>query len=126
VLPARPQVGGCGGYGTALRDWNLVGLALVSLALVSVGIAPMLVLMPTTRNCTAKWPPDDGPDLRGRHRRRAPAQLPITRLGKERRPMPYLALGIGLWLVARAVSSWPPRRCDLGRALLVCSSAYYE
>lgn len=93
-----------GGYATALRDPSLVRLCLVNLALVSAGIAPMLVLMPAY----AKVHGEVGESAIGviyavNTLTVLVAQIPITRLAEGRRRMPLLALGTSLWIVAWAV-----------------------
>jgi predicted MFS family arabinose efflux permease len=93
-----------GGYATALRDPSLVRLCLVNLALVSAGIAPMLVLMPAY----AKVHGEVGESAIGviyavNTLTVLVAQIPITRLAEGRRRMPLLAFGTALWIVAWAV-----------------------
>lgn len=90
-----------GGYRIALRDRSLVRLCLVNLALVSAGIAPMLVLMPAY----AKLHGDVGEGAIGliyaaNTLTVLVAQIPITRFAEGRRRMPLLALGASLWIVA--------------------------
>lgn len=90
-----------GGYRIALRDRSLVRLCLVNLALVSAGIAPMLVLMPAY----AKLHGDVGEGAIGliyaaNTLTVLVAQIPITRFAEGRRRMPLLALGTSLWIVA--------------------------
>jgi predicted MFS family arabinose efflux permease len=93
-----------GGYLTALRDRSLVRLCLVNLALVSAGIAPMLVLMPAY----AKVHGEVGEGAIGiiyavNTLTVLLAQIPLTRLAEGRRRMPLLALGTLLWIVAWSV-----------------------
>jgi predicted MFS family arabinose efflux permease len=93
-----------GGYASAIRDPSLVRLCLVNLALVSAGIAPMLVLMPAY----AKVHGDIGESAIGAIYAANTltvllAQIPITRLAEGRRRMPLLALGTSLWVLAWAV-----------------------
>ena len=93
-----------GGYATALRDPSLVRLCLVNLALVSAGIAPMLVLMPAY----AKVHGQVGESAIGviyavNTLTVLLAQIPITRFAEGRRRMPLLALGTSLWILAWAV-----------------------
>jgi len=92
-----------GGYASALRDPSLVRLCLVNLALVSAGIAPMLVLMPAY----AKVHGDVGESAIGaiyavNTLTVLLAQIPITRFAEGRRRMPLLALGTSLWILAWA------------------------
>jgi predicted MFS family arabinose efflux permease len=101
--PAERRSSG-GGYRTALRDPSLVRLCLVNLALVSAGIAPMLVLMPAY----AKVHGEVGESVIGliyavNTLTVLVAQIPITRLAEGHRRMPLLALGSSLWIVAWAV-----------------------
>jgi MFS family permease len=102
-LPKRPPRAAvsAGGYLAALRDSGLVRLCLVNLALVSAGIAPMLVLMPAY----AKLHGEVGEGTIGVIYAINTAtillgQIPITRLSEGRRRMPLLALGTSLWIVA--------------------------
>ena len=93
-----------GGYASALRDRSLVRLCLVNLALVSAGIAPMLVLMPAY----AKVHGEVGETAIGviyaaNTLTVLLAQIPITRFAEGRRRMPLLALGTALWIVAWVV-----------------------
>ena len=93
-----------GGYATALRDRSLVRLCLVNLALVSAGIAPMLILMPAY----AKVHGNVGEGAIGviyavNTLTVLLAQIPITRFAEGRRRMPLLALGSALWIVAWAL-----------------------
>lgn len=105
LLPLPPRAhrvaASAGGYVTALRDGGLVRLCLVNLALVSAGIAPMLVLMPAY----AKLQGAVGEGTIGviyavNTTTILLAQIPITRLSEGRRRMPLLAIGTGLWVVA--------------------------
>jgi predicted MFS family arabinose efflux permease len=102
-LPTRPQrpAVSAGGYVTVLRDTGLMRLGLVNLALVSAGIAPMLVLMPAYAKLQGAvgegtigviYAINTVTILLG--------QIPITRLSEGRRRMPLLALGTSLWVVA--------------------------
>jgi MFS family permease len=102
-LPARSRtaIANAGGYLTALRDKSLVRLCLVNLALVSAGIAPMLVLMPAY----AKLHGGVGEGTIGliyavNTSTVLLAQIPITRLSEGRRRMPLLALGTAIWIGA--------------------------
>jgi len=95
-----------GGYASALRDRSLVRLCLVNLALVSAGIAPMLVLMPAY----AKVHGEVGETAIGLIYAANTltvllAQIPITRFAEGRRRMPLLALGTALWIVAWVVNN---------------------
>ena len=102
-LPARSRAPSApaGGYLNAIRDRSLVRLCLVNLALVSAGIAPMLVLMPAYAKLHGGigegtigviYAVNTATVLLG--------QVPITRLSEGRRRMPLLALGTTLWIVA--------------------------
>jgi predicted MFS family arabinose efflux permease len=93
-----------GGYASALRDRSLLRLCLVNVALVSAGIAPMLVLMPAY----AKVQGEVGESAIGviyaaNTLTVLLAQIPITRFAEGRRRMPLLALGTALWMIAWAV-----------------------
>jgi predicted MFS family arabinose efflux permease len=99
--PAAAAVAATGGYLLALRDANLLRICAVNLALVSAGIAPMLVLMPAYAKVHAGvgegtiglvYAINTATILVG--------QIPITRLAEGRRRMPLLALGTLLWIVA--------------------------
>ena len=102
-LPARARSAAAtaGSYLVALRDRALIRLCLVNLALVSAGIAPMLVLMPAY----AKLHGGVGEGTIGlvyalNTTTILLGQIPITRLSEGRRRLPLLALGTGLWIVA--------------------------
>lgn len=93
-----------GGYLKALRDPSLVRLCLVNLALVSAGIAPMLVLMPAYAKVHAQVGEGTiGFIYAANTLTVLLAQIPITRLSEGRRRMPMLALGTSFWMVAWAV-----------------------
>jgi predicted MFS family arabinose efflux permease len=89
------------GYVAALRDRALVRLCIINLALVSAGIAPMLVLMPAY----AKLHGGVGEGSIGLIYAANTMtillfQIPITRSTEGRRRMPRLAAGATLWIVA--------------------------
>jgi len=93
-----------GGYATALRDPSLVRLCLVNLALVSAGIAPMLVLMPAYAKVHGEVSESAiGLIYAANTLTVLLAQIPITRFAEGRRRMPVLALGTSLWILAWAV-----------------------
>jgi predicted MFS family arabinose efflux permease len=93
-----------GGYVRALRDPSLIRLCLVNLALVSAGIAPMLVLMPAYAKLHAQVSEGAiGFIYAANTLTVLLAQIPITRLTEGRRRMPILALGALLWIVAWGV-----------------------
>lgn len=93
-----------GGYTTALRDRSLVRLCLVNLALVSAGVAPMLVLMPAYVKVHAGVGEGAiGVIYAANTLTVLLAQIPMTRLAEGRRRMPMLALGTSLWILAWAV-----------------------
>ena len=104
ALRKSPGKASSGGYRVALRDPSLVRLSLVNLALVSAGVAPMLVLMPAY----AKLHGGVGEGAIGviyaaNALTVLVAQIPITRLAEGRRRMPLLAVGTSLWIVAWVV-----------------------
>jgi predicted MFS family arabinose efflux permease len=104
---ARRRVDGsanAGGYASALRDRSLVRLCLVNLALVSAGIAPMLVLMPAYAKVHgAVGESAIGVIYAANTLTVLFAQIPITRFAEGRRRMPLLAFGTALWILAWGV-----------------------
>jgi len=103
ALPPRSRgtSASAGGYMTILRDKSLSRLCIVNLALVSAGIAPMLVLMPAYAKLYGGvgegtigviYAVNTVTVLLG--------QIPITRLSEGRRRMPLLGLGTTVWVAA--------------------------
>ena len=105
VIRGRPVgTAMAGGYRIAIRDRSLVRLCLVNLALVSAGIAPMLVLMPAYAKVHGAVAESAiGVIYAANTLTVLVAQIPITRLVEGRRRMPVLALGTSLWVLAWAV-----------------------
>ena len=105
VVRRRPTgTASTGGYLSALRDPSLVRLCLVNMALVSAGIAPMLVLMPAYAKVHGQVGEGAiGVIYAANTLTVLLAQIPITRLTEGRRRMPLLALGTSFWIVAWAL-----------------------
>jgi predicted MFS family arabinose efflux permease len=106
TLPPRPRapIAKVGGYLAALRDTSLLRLCVVNLALVSAGIAPMLVLMPAYAKLYGGV--DEGTIgliYAVNTLTVLLAQIPITRLSEGRRRMPLLGLGTTAWVAAWVV-----------------------
>lgn len=90
-----------GGYALAFADRRLILLAVVNLVMVSVAIAPMLVVLPAFAKGQAHLPAAAiGVVYAMNTATILLAQLQITRSVAHREPMRILALGAGLWAAA--------------------------
>lgn len=100
-----------GGYAAVLRDRAFVRLVLVNIALVSAGVAPMLVLLPAFAKGQAHVAElAIGGIYAANTLTIVVAQLPLTRLTRARNRMQVMRLGaliwVACWLVCGAAGAW--------------------
>ena len=90
-----------GTYLDVLRDRSLLALAAVNLALVTAGIAPVLVLVPAYLKVHATMPEYAIGAIYALNTLTVlAAQNPLARIAEGRRRMPLLATGTVFWLIA--------------------------
>ena len=99
--PVARRDGKSGGYAQAFADRRLILLAVVNLAMVSAGVAPMLIVLPAFAKGQAHVPAAAiGIVFALNTATILLAQLRITRAVANRDPMRVLAIGAGLWTMA--------------------------